>query len=55
VNALEQQARDAGCKIYEKTNLLSRIRQYPGFDEPEITQAPAEFHYLGKQASETPA
>ena len=50
VNALEQQARDAGCKVYEKTNLLSRIRQYPGFDEPEITQAPAEFHYLGKSA-----
>ncbi len=55
VNALEQQARDAGCKVYEKTNLLSRIRQYPGFDEPEITQAPAEFHYLGKQTSETPS
>jgi protein gp37 len=30
VNDLEQQARDAGCKIYEKTNLLERIKEYPG-------------------------
>jgi protein gp37 len=30
VNNLEQQARDAGCKIYEKANLLERIKEYPG-------------------------
>lgn len=30
VNHLQAQARDAGCKIYEKTNLLERIREYPG-------------------------
>jgi protein gp37 len=52
VNALEAQAQHAGCKVYEKTNLLSRIRQYPGFEEPEITQAPAEFHYLGNRSVE---
>lgn len=49
VIALEEQAKKAGCKIYEKTNLLNRIRQYPGFDEPEITEAPKEFHYLGQK------
>ena len=49
VNKLEDQARAAGCKIYEKTNLLSRIRQYPGVESPESTAAPAVFHYLGKQ------
>jgi protein gp37 len=30
VESLESQARKAGCRIYEKTNLLSRIREYPG-------------------------
>jgi len=30
VNDLQAQARAAGCKIYEKTNLLERIREYPG-------------------------
>lgn len=49
VNALEQQAIEAACKIYEKTNLLSRIRQYPGLSEAEITKAPAAFHYLGNK------
>jgi len=50
VNALEEQARAAGCKVYEKTNLLERIREYPGFDEPVITEAPAAFNYLGRQS-----
>ncbi len=49
VNALEDQARAAGCKVYEKTNLLERIREYPGFNEQEITEAPASFNYLGPQ------
>lgn len=30
VNDLQAQARAAGCKVYEKTNLLERIREYPG-------------------------
>jgi len=30
INHLEAQANEAGCKIYEKTNLLERIREYPG-------------------------
>jgi len=30
VNHLEDQARAAGCMIYEKTNLLERIREYRG-------------------------
>jgi len=32
VNALEADARNAGCKVYEKPNLLDRIREYPGGD-----------------------
>jgi len=29
INNLEAQAHEAGCKIYEKPNLLERIREYP--------------------------
>jgi protein gp37 len=32
INNLEAQAREAGCKIYEKPNLLERIREYPLLD-----------------------
>jgi len=49
VYELENQAIKAGCKIYEKTNLLRRHRQYPGLDETELCQAPPEFHYLGNR------
>lgn len=31
VNHLWEQADSAGCKVYEKTNLLERRREYPGF------------------------
>lgn len=31
VNHLHEQARAAGCKIYEKPNLLERITEYPNF------------------------
>ena len=31
INHLESQAEKAGCAIYEKMNLLERIREYPGF------------------------
>lgn len=30
---LYQQAREAGCKVYFKTNLLERVREYPGIGE----------------------
>ena len=35
IEHLEGQARKAGLKIYEKTNLLSRLREYPGQIEPD--------------------
>jgi len=33
INHLESQAKKAGCAVYEKTNLLERIREYPEFIE----------------------
>lgn len=48
--ALHRQARDAGCKIYYKTNVglsdLTRIREYPGHETQE-KHAPDVFAYLG--------
>jgi protein gp37 len=43
---LERQATDAGCMIYEKTNLgfehsPSRLREYPGWERPEQTLPPS--------------
>jgi protein gp37 len=50
---LVRQARDAGLKVYFKTNLLrSRILELP-FDAPikaDPLEAPAVFHYLGRAA-----
>jgi protein gp37 len=46
VNALEAQAASLGVKVYEKENLLSRIRQYPGVEAVEPTEAPSELRYL---------
>ena len=49
IASIHQQARDAGCAIYYKTNSglsdLSRIREYPGHDT-EPKKAPAVFDYL---------
>jgi protein gp37 len=45
------QARDAGLKVYMKTNLLNRVTELP-FDAPLIChphKAPDEFHYLGQR------
>jgi ParB/RepB/Spo0J family partition protein len=46
---LRNQARDAGVKVYMKTNLLgNRVLELPG-DWPiktDLTEAPAVFHYL---------
>lgn len=33
INSLEDQAHQAGCKVYEKTNLLERIREYPDIEK----------------------
>jgi protein gp37 len=47
--SLHQQARQAGCKIYYKTNSglsdMSRIREFPGSEAP-AKKAPAVFDYL---------
>jgi protein gp37 len=47
---LHQQARDAGCKIYYKTNSglsdMTRIREFPGRDATAPI-APPVFNYLG--------
>jgi protein gp37 len=46
---LECQARDAGCMIYEKTNLgmncQSRLREYPGWERQEA-KLPAALTYI---------
>jgi protein gp37 len=50
---LVKQARDAGVKVYFKTNIFgnnARILELP-FDapiEPDPVESPAVFHYLGK-------
>jgi protein gp37 len=48
---LYQQAREAGCKVYFKTNsglsgYYTRIREYPGHEAAEI-KLPPIFNYLG--------
>ena len=47
---LHRQAREAGCKIYYKTNSglsdMTRIREFPGRDDP-APSVPAVFSYLG--------
>lgn len=45
INSIEQQAHEVGCMVYEKTNLLERIKEYPGADiEPR--ELPQSLHYL---------
>jgi hypothetical protein len=46
VNALQAAARAAGCRVYEKDNLLRRLREYPGVDAAEPAQAPEALRYL---------
>ncbi len=44
---LSARAIAAGCAVYHKDNLnLERLREYPGFTEPESMQAPKVFQYL---------
>jgi protein gp37 len=51
---LHRQAREAGCKVYYKTNSglmgLTRIREYPGCETQPI-MVPSAFHYLGNVAA----
>ena len=44
VEHLEAQARAAGCLVFEKSNLLSRIREYPGQPAPAPINVAREFH-----------
>jgi ParB/RepB/Spo0J family partition protein len=39
-------AQAAGCAVYHKDNLVSRLRDYPGAIEQERAKPPAPFHYL---------
>ena len=44
---LEWEARKLGVKVYEKTNLWERVRQYPGIDPlPDPVKAPQQLIYL---------
>ena len=43
VESLERQARDAGVRVYEKTNLLTRIREYPGQHDADQISVPDAF------------
>lgn len=60
IHDLVRQARDAGTKVYFKTNLLgnpSRLLELP-FDAPipnDATELPEVFHYLGKSKDQNAA
>jgi protein gp37 len=45
INRIEAKAYEVGCKVYEKTNLLERVREYPGYEEPVIL-LPDSLRYL---------
>jgi len=49
INAIEDQAHAAGCQVYEKTNLIERIREYPGY-EPAPVVLPDELRYLASDS-----
>ena len=57
VDDLRAQARRAGCRIYEKTNLLERLREYPGQPDPERLSIPDAFKmpYLQRDVLEPEA
>jgi protein gp37 len=42
VQKLEEEAKQAGCKVYEKENLIRLIQHYPGYDAAEPMEAPKE-------------
>jgi ParB/RepB/Spo0J family partition protein len=39
-------AQMAGCAVYHKDNLMTRLRDYPDAIETKLSRAPAPFHYL---------
>jgi protein gp37 len=43
LNHLEDQAAAANCQVYEKTNLLARLRNYPGQTTVPSVNIPSEF------------
>jgi protein gp37 len=51
VENIEHTAKKAGLKVYEKTNLLDRIREYPGMESSLPTEAPEELRYLPRDVS----
>jgi len=48
VERIKEKAWEVGCKVYEKTNLLERVREYPGMETSRPTEAPMELQYLPK-------
>lgn len=44
--AIRKQAKAVGCKVYEKTNLLERIKEYPGQQDEQEMALPIELRYL---------
>lgn len=44
--SLRAAARAAGVRFYEKSNLLQRVREYPGLDPVVPTEAPESLRYL---------
>lgn len=48
VQAIEDEADRLGVKVYEKSNLFDRVRQYPGVDPVRVTQAPDGLRYLAR-------
>ena len=49
VNDIEAKALEAGCRVYEKANLLERRRDYPGNNVQEVTEAPQQLRYPRKE------
>lgn len=48
VQAIEDEADRLGVKVYEKSNLFDRVRQYPGVDPVRVKQAPDGLRYLAR-------
>lgn len=46
INDIQDKARSVGCMVYEKTNLLERIREYPGQENGHIGHLPEALKYL---------
>lgn len=45
INRIEDIAHKAGCKVYEKTNLIDRLREYPGISQ-QAAVLPEALRYL---------